>query len=81
MFENEVEGFLAPVGVMDHLLNIFWQQFTEFLKTALLVELEGVWKEMRQYRLWIFHAVIISLFLAGCGYKADPYYEKREVRR
>ncbi|BCD60649.1 hypothetical protein NitYY0814_C1432 [Nitratiruptor sp. YY08-14] len=34
-------------------------------------------------RIWLFHFIIIALLAVlfqGCGYKAPPQYEEKEVR-
>ena len=51
--------------------------------TLLLIELWRA-KEMINKILRTFHIVIIATFLlsvVGCGYKADPYYQKKEVEK
>ena len=80
MLEHEIERLVSAVEIAGHLPDGWRQKIEQFFETALLDERSWILKEIGKYAIWIFHAVIITALVAGCGYKADPYYQKREVR-
>lgn len=83
MIENEIEGISLFIDVYQGVLKPFWQQFSQFFKTLLLLKFVGIGKKMWNKRIWLFHFIIIALLAVlfqGCGYKAPPQYEEKEVR-
>ncbi len=82
MFQNEVENGVFTKRVENGFLQMVRQERNQFAKAFLFIKFWSCDKEMTQNRRWFFHIVIIALLamiFSGCGYKADPYYEKKEV--
>ncbi len=84
MVEYKVEGSLLFIYVKNMILETLGKKFHNSLKTSLINKFWLIGIEMRKYSIWIFHTIIIALLmgaLSGCGYKADPVYQKQQEKR